>query len=111
MARSSRRATFATNVDFTELAGVSEIRELLEPLAARRAASRANQAMRREMLHVADTIARLDPSAAGSRDLMRNDLTVHRLIYRAAANPHLEDTLIRYDDLATARIMKRDNLR
>ena len=32
---------------------------------------------------------------------MRYDLTVHRLIYRAAANPHLEDTLIRYDNLAT----------
>ena len=32
---------------------------------------------------------------------MRYDLTVHRLIYRAAGNPHLEDTLIRYDNLAT----------
>lgn len=96
-----RRGTFATNVDFTELADVSEIRELLEPLAARRAASRASQTMRREMLHVADTIAGLDPGPGGSRDLMRYDLAVHRLIYKAAANPHLEDTLIRYDNLAT----------
>ncbi|MCE3245082.1 MAG: transcriptional regulator, GntR family [Arthrobacter sp.] len=64
-----RRGTFATTVDFTELADVSEIRELLEP--------------------------------PESRELMRYDLTVHRLIYRAAANPHLEDTLIRYDNLAT----------
>ena len=32
---------------------------------------------------------------------MRYDLTVHRLIYAAAGNPHLEDTLIRYDNLAT----------
>ena len=96
-----RRGTFATNVDFTELADVSEIRELLEPLAARRAASRASETMRREMLHVADTIAGLDPGLGGSRDLMRYDLTVHRLIYKAAANPHLEDTLIRYDNLAT----------
>jgi DNA-binding GntR family transcriptional regulator len=96
-----RRGTFATNVDFTELADVSEIRELLEPLAARRAASRASETMRREMLHVADTIAGLEPGLGGSRDLMRYDLTVHRLIYKAAANPHLEDTLIRYDNLAT----------
>ena len=96
-----RRGTFATSVDFTELADVSEIRELLEPLAARRAASRASDTMRREMRHVADTIAQLDPGPGGSRDLMRYDLTVHRLIYRAAANPHLEDTLIRYDNLAT----------
>jgi DNA-binding GntR family transcriptional regulator len=96
-----RRGTFATNVDFTELADVSEVRELLEPLAARSAATRANAAMRQELLDVAETIAQLDPSPAESRDLMRYDLTVHRLIYRAARNPHLEDTLIRYDNLAT----------
>jgi len=96
-----RRGTFVTNVDFTELADVSEIRELLEPLAARRAAVRASAAMRRELLEVAETIAALDPASGESRDLMRYDLTVHRLIYKAAANPHLEDTLIRYDNLAT----------
>ncbi|MDE8668440.1 GntR family transcriptional regulator [Pseudarthrobacter sp. H3Y2-7] len=96
-----RRGTFATSVDFTELADVSEVRELLEPLAARSAAIRANAAMRRELLSVADTIAGLEPNPAESRDLMRYDLTVHRLIYKAAANPHLEDTLIRYDNLAT----------
>ena len=34
---------------------------------------------------------------------MRWDVSVHRAIYRAANNPHLEDVLIRYDNLA-ARI-------
>ena len=96
-----RRGTFATTVDFTELADVSEIRELLEPLAARRAAKRANTAMRGELLDVAKAISELAPTPAQSRELMRYDLTVHRLIYRAAANPHLEDTLVRYDNLAT----------
>lgn len=96
-----RRGTFATNVDFTELADVSAIRELLEPLAARRAANRASESMRRELLQVADAIAKMDPNPGETRDLMRYDLTVHRLIYKAAANPHLEDTLIRYDNLAT----------
>ncbi|MEO5780715.1 GntR family transcriptional regulator [Arthrobacter oryzae] len=96
-----RRGTFATSVDFTELADVSEIRELLEPLAARRAATRASAAMRQELLDVADKIAHLGSGPAESRDLMRYDLTVHRLIYRASANPHLEDALIRYDNLAT----------
>jgi DNA-binding GntR family transcriptional regulator len=96
-----RRGTFVTSVDFTELADISEIRELLEPLAARRAANRASAAMRQELLEVANKIAHLDSGPAESRDLMRYDLTVHRLIYRAAANPHLEDTLIRYDNLAT----------
>ena len=32
---------------------------------------------------------------------MRWDLTVHRAIYRAANNPHLEDVLIGDDNLAT----------
>ena len=96
-----RRGTFATTVDFTELADVSEIRELLEPLAARRAAKRASTSMRQEFLDVARKISQMDPGPGESRDLMRYDLTVHRLIYRAAANAHLEDTLIRYDNLAT----------
>jgi DNA-binding GntR family transcriptional regulator len=57
--------------------------------------------MRRELLKVADAIASIGPGAGESRELMRYDLMVHRLIYKAAANPHLEDTLIRYDNLAT----------
>jgi DNA-binding GntR family transcriptional regulator len=32
---------------------------------------------------------------------MRFDITVHRQIYAAAGNSHLEDVLIRYDNLAT----------
>lgn len=96
-----RRGTFATSADFTELADVSEIRQLLEPLAARHAAKRASTALRQELLDVAGKIARLDLSPADARDLMRYDLTVRCLIYRAAVNPHLVDTLIRYDNLAT----------
>ncbi len=96
-----RRGTFATSVDFTELADVSEVRELLEPLAARSAAIRASVSMRQELLDVASAIAALEPGPSESRELMRYDLTVHRLIYKAAGNPHLEDTLIRYDNLAT----------
>ena len=32
---------------------------------------------------------------------MRFDIAVHRQIYAAAGNSHLEDVLIRYDNLAT----------
>ncbi|NUT70320.1 GntR family transcriptional regulator [Pseudarthrobacter sp. C4D7] len=95
-----RRGTFATIVDITELADVSELRESLEPLAARRAAKLATPALRAEIRETAAAIATMgdddDPY-----DLMRYDIKVHRLIYRAAANPHLEDVLIRYDNLAT----------
>jgi DNA-binding GntR family transcriptional regulator len=97
----ARRGTFATNVDITELADVSDVRELLEPLAARRAATNASAEMRAEIRSVARAISTMDTKPDDKRELMRYDLTVHRLIYRAAGNPHLEDTLIRYDNLAT----------
>ncbi|WP_308465513.1 GntR family transcriptional regulator [Rathayibacter soli] len=98
----ARRGTFATTVDITELADVSEIRELLEPLAARRAAKMSTPSMRRQLREVAGTISSIASAATGDqRELMRYDITVHRLIYRAAANRHLEDVLVRYDNLAT----------
>jgi DNA-binding GntR family transcriptional regulator len=96
-----RRGTFATGMDITDLAHISEIRVQLEPLAARRAAERAPREARAELVETATAIADLDVSAIDHTELMRWDLTVHRAIYRAAGNPHLEDVLVRYDNLAT----------
>jgi DNA-binding GntR family transcriptional regulator len=96
-----RRGTFATGVDIADLAGISEIRAQLEPLAARRAAEHASRATRAELADLASRTATLDVGALNRTELMRWDLTVHRAIYRAAGNPHLEDVLIRYDNLAT----------
>ena len=48
-----RRGTFATIVDITELAAISEMRQLLEPLAARKAALHAPGALRRHLAQVA----------------------------------------------------------
>jgi DNA-binding GntR family transcriptional regulator len=93
--------TFATGVDITDLAYISEIRVQLEPLAARRAAESAGAAVLTELVELADTIDGLDVRTLDRDSLMRWDLHVHRAIYAAAANPHLEDTLIRYDNLAT----------
>ncbi|TJY67532.1 GntR family transcriptional regulator [Arthrobacter sp. CAU 1506] len=96
-----RRGTFATIVDITELAAVSELRRVLEPLAARKAAESAGEEMRAELSQLARDIEKLGDDRPGKHDLMRYDLSVHRAIYRAAGNPHLEDTLIRLDNLAT----------
>jgi DNA-binding GntR family transcriptional regulator len=96
-----RRGTFATGMDITDLAHISEIRVQLEPLAARRAAERAPREVRAELAETAAAIAELDVAATDHPELMRWDLAVHRAIYRAAANPHLEDVLVRYDNLAT----------
>jgi len=97
----SRRGTFATGMDIADLAHISDIRAQLEPLAARRAAERASRPTRAELGELASRIEELDVIQADGTDLMRWDLAVHRAIYRAAGNPHLEDVLIRYGNLAT----------
>jgi DNA-binding GntR family transcriptional regulator len=96
-----RRGTFATDVHIADLAHLSEVRTLLEPAAAARAAERARPAERESFVAQADALAALDTAAAPSRDLIRTDLGIHRAIYDATRNPHLRDTLVRYDNLAT----------
>lgn len=95
-----RRGTFATTVDITELAAISEVRQLLEPLAARKAALNTSEPLRADLREVAEALETLDGSR-GRRELMEYDLDVHRLIYRAAGNHHLQEPLIRLDNLAT----------
>jgi DNA-binding GntR family transcriptional regulator len=46
-------------------------------------------------------VEQLLPGMQSQQDLMRLDLRVHRRIYRATGSRHLEDVLIRYDNLAT----------
>lgn len=96
----ARRGTFATIVDITELAAISEVRQLLEPLAARKAAQNPKSAVRDQLAEVAQAIETLDEHQ-DRQALMEYDLEVHRLIYRAAENHHLEETLVRLDNLAT----------
>ncbi|GAB2761955.1 GntR family transcriptional regulator [Salinifilum aidingensis] len=96
-----RRGTFATAVDITDLAYISELRVQLEPLAARRAAEYANAEVLDEVVELADALDEVDVRSLSRDELMRWDLHVHRTIYSAAGNPHLEDTLVRYDNLAT----------
>lgn len=96
-----RRGTFATGMDIADLAHVSEIRVQLEPLAARRAAERAARSTRAELGDLASRVEAVDIVSTDRTEVMRWDLAVHRAIYRAASNPHLEDVLIRYDNLAT----------
>jgi DNA-binding GntR family transcriptional regulator len=96
-----RRGTFAARVDVTDLAFISEIRTQLEPLAASRAARVATESMREHLRNVLRDVETFDTSAASVVDTLRLDARVHQGVYAAAANPHLEDVLIRYDNLAT----------
>lgn len=96
-----RRGTFAAGVDITDLAEISEIRQLLEPAASARAARMASPRTRQELRAFAREVEQLLDGRLAQRDLMRLDMKVHRSIYRATGSRHLEDVLIRYDNLAT----------
>ena len=89
-----RRGMFVTGVDVRELARLSEVREVLEPEAARLAAERATDADRQAMSAL---LAELD---AGGSELMGLDEQIHRAVYRAAHNDLLEATLEQYYVLA-----------
>lgn len=88
-----RRGMFVTNVDVRDLARISEVREALEPEAARLAAERATEEERDELVDLSNRIA---PGA----DLMGLDEEIHRAIYKAAHNHLLEKTLSEYYVLA-----------
>ena len=89
-----RRGMFVTGVDVRELARLSEVREVLEPEAARLAAERATDVDREELA------ALLVELAAGGSELIALDARLHRDVYRAAHNDLLEATLEQYYVLA-----------
>ncbi|MEU7721192.1 GntR family transcriptional regulator [Streptomyces tibetensis] len=96
-----RRGTFATEVNITDLAHISEVRQELEPLAAAQAARRATAADREVLTTLRHELENADPARQDGTALMHLDLQVHRAVYAAAHNPYLEDTLVRHDNLAT----------
>ncbi|MFF8309674.1 GntR family transcriptional regulator [Streptomyces lydicus] len=96
-----RRGTFATDVNITDLAHISEVRQELEPLAAAQAARRATATDRATLTAVRRELESVDSRRRDADELMRLDLHVHRAIYAATHNPYLEDTLVRHDNLAT----------
>jgi DNA-binding GntR family transcriptional regulator len=94
-----RRGTFASEINITDLTHISDVRAQLEGHAAYRAAERITDSQRAEL-------AALLQDLNGSRgtddleSLMALDARVHRLIYRCADNPFLEETLTRYFNLS-----------
>ncbi len=94
-----RRGTFASEINITDLAHISDVRTQLEGHAAYRAAQRITGAQRAELDELLDELA----SSEGSDDrpaLIALDAKVHRFMYRCAGNPYLEETLGRYFNLS-----------
>ncbi|MEO3938891.1 GntR family transcriptional regulator [Dermatophilaceae bacterium Soc4.6] len=96
-----RRGTFATEVNITDLAHISEVRQQLEPSAAASAARRATAADRSRLAEVLGELGQPTRIDRPRDALLRLDMRVHRSIYATTHNPYLEDTLVRYDNLAT----------
>lgn len=95
-----RRGTFATDVNIADLRHISEVRHSLEPLAAAAAAERATDSDRGRLDALLGELTGADGTRA-SDELMRLDLRAHRAVYDCTHNPFLQDTLVRYDNLAT----------
>lgn len=95
-----RRGTFAAAIDITDLADISEIRKQLEPTAAARAARSAPPEARDRLAKLIERIGAISDDE-DPRDILRRDVQVHREIYRASGNPHLEQILTSLDGHAT----------
>ena len=94
-----RRGTFASEINITDLAHISDVRVQLEGHAAFRAAERLTGRERAELDALLRRIDALRRNGDGT-SLMGLDADVHRFIHRCAGNPYLEETLGRYFNLS-----------
>ena len=107
-----RRGTFATNVDITALAAITQVRAALEPVAVRAASGNPDPSARAALEEARRSLADLEGEANGTsgpagpgpldpRRALQVDVGVHRAIYRACGNLYLAETLLRLDNLST----------
>jgi DNA-binding GntR family transcriptional regulator len=87
-----RRGIFVAGVDARDLAALSEARGILEPSAARLAATRLTDVDRQTLDVLLHELDRLD-ERPDSRKLIALDQRLHRFVYAAARNSFLEGVL------------------
>ena len=97
----ARRGTFATTVDITALSEISQVREVLEPLVARCAAERQGGRNRDQLRKLGQELAAVGHDQLSWDRALRWDIRIHREIYAAAGNAHLQAIVERYGNLAT----------
>lgn len=90
-----RRGMFVSRIDVRDLAGLSEVRAVIESSAARLAAQRSTPA---DAEVTSELLAELGRAAdeRDERTLIELDQRIHRHVYRCAHNPFLEQTLNEY---------------
>jgi len=84
-----RRGMFVSGIDVSELSMLFETRTVLEPYAARLAAARGTDDHWVRMADALDGVS----DAAGNEDLMTIDRLGHEIMWEAAGNRFLVDTL------------------
>jgi len=90
-----RRGMFVSGVDVGDMAGLSEVRLVLEGTAARLAAERRNHIDVQETEALLEELAR-SADARGERSLIELDQRLHRHVYRCTHNAFLAATLEEY---------------
>jgi DNA-binding GntR family transcriptional regulator len=90
-----RRGIFVSGVEVGDIAGLSEVRLVLESKAARLAAERRNDADRVRTEALLDELSET-ASGLDERGLIDLDQRIHRHVYRCTHNPFLAATLEEY---------------
>ncbi len=85
-----RRGMYVSGIDVSELSMLFETRTVLEPYAARLAAVRGTNA---DWDTMADALARTSETGVGAMEHLAIDRTCHEIMWRAAGNRFLVDTL------------------
>lgn len=89
----SRRGMFVTEIGITDQRELFEIRLVLEPLATRLAAQRGTAEHWRRMAAALSSLTQEDHRAS-NEEIIEVDEACHRIIYQAADNDFLTDSLI-----------------
>ena len=87
-----RRGMFVTEIGIADLPRIFEIRLALEPAAARFAAQRGQAGHWNQMKSLLDS-SRMDGQQVDNERMIAIDQACHEIIYEAAQNPFLVDTL------------------
>lgn len=91
-----RRGTFVSDIHISDERWLTEVRIPLEGLAAQLAAPRATSSDREALGQLRSRLV----AHTDNHELLALDTEIHRLVFRAAHNPHLEETLEQYFNLA-----------
>jgi len=94
-----RRGTLVSEINISHLAQLSEVRVRNEGFAASLAAERATDDQREQCVELIAALGELDKQTP-REEAVRLDRDVHDLVYKAAHNPFLEDTLRQHYNLS-----------